>query len=221
MDLGSVVHTVFEQYRSLNETHPLLGAMLTAGVIFPGTDITSQLLADKTVDWKKVRYTAALSPIYGLAAHGCVRSGDLVGEYISEHPLARAALGPNLWGNLFNVFFFVNNCVGEKKNYRFGSLLVHYASVFRPTASGTSISRTIQEKILDYVPRREYFYAFLGTVSFWNAFQYVNYTQISRELQTPSTLAVAFAWTVLLSGWSLAGRRKLKAVVNPLGQQSD
>ncbi len=212
MDLSSLVQTAFgqafEHYRAFNESNPITGSILTAGAVFPAADVASQLLANKTVEWRKVRYSAGLSLLYGVLAHGCVRSADLVGAYLSDHALAKAALGPNLWGNFFNVFFFINNSVGEKQNYRFSSLLEHYASTLSSVAGGKSMSTTIQEKILNYVPAREYLYATLGTLTFWNAFQYLNYSYIPKELQTPATLGVAFGWTVLLSFWSLMGRRK-------------
>ena len=213
MELNNIVGELFEQYRAFNQHNPITGSILTACAIFPTADIASQLITDKKVSWEKVRYTSLLSPFYGLGAHLCVRSADVVGKYISEHALAKAALGPNMLGLLFNLFFFVNNTVGEKTNYQLRELGRHYSSLFSSSSSSVEQGaaernwyKLVKEKILDYVPRKEYLNSAIGTLTFWNAFQYVNYSYIPPELQTPATLGVAFGWTVLLSAWSLAGR---------------
>ena len=215
MDLSSIIGNLFDQYRAFNQANPITGSILTAGVIFPTADIASQLITDKKVSWEKVQYTSLLSPFYGLYAHLCVRSGDVVERYISDHALARATLGPNLLGLTFNLFFFVNNTVGEKTNYQLRELGRHYASLFSSSAEGETAKSTwysrAKEKIIDYVPRKEYLNSAIGTLTFWNAFQYVNYSYIPEELQTPATLGVGFGWTVLLSAWSLAGRKKTDA----------
>ena len=213
MELNNIVGELFEQYRAFNQNNPITGSILTAGVIFPTADIASQLITEKNVNWEKVRYTSLLSPFYGLYAHLCVRSGDVVGKYISDHALAKAALGPNLLGLAFNLFFFVNNSVGEKNNYQLRELGRHYTSFFSSSAESGAVERTwysrTKEKIFDYVPRKEYLNSAIGTLTFWNAFQYLNYSYVPKELQTPGTLGVALGWTVLLSAWSLAGRKKI------------
>ncbi|MEK6950174.1 MAG: Mpv17/PMP22 family protein [Nanoarchaeota archaeon] len=215
MDLSSLVQTAFEHYRAFNEANPITGSILTAGVIFPSADITSQLITDKTVHWRKVRYTTGLVPWYGAWAYVSVRSGDVVEAYISEQPLAKAALGPNLIGPLFNLFFFLNNGVGEKSNYSLQALGRHYRSFFQKEKKDDTLTTIVQRKLLDYIPKKEYWNSFIGTLTFWNAFQYVNYSYIPQELQTPATLGVAFGWTVLLSLWSLGGGRKLISNTQP------
>ena len=121
---------VLELYQGFMQSQPLLGSMATASVTITTGDIASQLLIDKKVNWKKVWYTARLAPMYGAGIHALIESGDLVGKYISENPLVKSVLGPNLWGNLFNTFFFVNNTVGEKNDYSIKKLVNHYASMF-------------------------------------------------------------------------------------------
>lgn len=197
MDLASVVTDLFEQYRSFNQNHPVIGSIATASVIFPAADITSQAISNRKVDWDKVLYTTGLSIPYGVYAYLSVRSGDLVEKLISPNPLAKAALGPNLVGHLFNLLFFANNAVGQKREYSLRAL----GSYYRGLVSGT-------EEFLAYIPKREYLNSVIGTITFWNAFQYVNYSYIPKEMQTPSTLAAAFGWTVLLSFWSLMGQKK-------------
>ncbi len=208
MNLIQIVQDAFEVYRIFNDAHPLLGSMATAAVIYPTADIASQYISDRQVNWRKVRYSAALSPLYGMAAYGCIRSGDVVGEYISPNPFVRGALGPNIWGNLFNVFFFTNNTVGERTNYNFQKLAVHY----RETCFGAEDWYTrIKERVIGCIPKKEYLNALIGTVTFWNAFQAVNYSYVPKELQTPSTLGVNLLWTIGLSFWSLRGGRRLAA----------
>lgn len=192
--------TLFDLYRSFNLTHPLLGAIFTGIIIFPLADIISQLILDKKVYWNKVRYSLGLSPFYGAYGLLAVGSGWLVGKYISSHPLAMAALGPNLIGNIFNLIFFVNNNVGQKYNYHFPAL----GSYYRNLAAG-------KEKFFTYISGKEYLNAVIGTLTFWNGIQYINYTQVPVELQTPFVLAVSFAWIIVLSLWSLISRRKLLA----------
>ena len=208
MNLTQIVKDSFDTYRTLNEAHPLLGSMATAAVIYPTADIVSQYISDRHINWKKVVYSAALSPLYGMAIYGCVRTGDIVGEYISSNPFVRGALGPNLWGNIFNVFFFTNNTVGERSNYSLGKLAEHY----KKTCFGArSLYTRIKESINSCVPRQEYINALIGTVTFWNAFQAVNYSYVPEKLQTSSTLGVALLWTIGLSFWALRGGRKLTA----------
>jgi len=207
MELTQLVREGFELYRGLNDTHPLMGSITTAMAVFPLADIVSQYITDKRVDWKKVRYTAALSPLYGTGIYGCVQSGDLIKDHVSENPLARAALGPNLWGNVHNAFFFINNTIGEQSGYDLGALVNHYRKTFVSSTPFHNIAETIKK----HVPGREYLNAFIGSVTFWNGFQAINYAYIPPELQTPTTLGVAFVWTVALSTWSLRGRRRLSA----------
>lgn len=202
MDLATLVYQAFEGYRLFQQAHPVLGTVLTAQVVFPFADISSQLITDKCVDWKKVTYTAGLAPLYGLCGYALMESGNLVGQYIIDHPLAQAALGPNLWGNLFNTFFFVNNSVGERNGYSLKKLGRHYWSLF-----SSPHWKNIKDDYLSYIPLKEYLFATAATLTVWNAFQYWNYASVPKELQIPVTFAASAVWTVLLSLLSLNGRR--------------
>ncbi len=208
MDLHQLVNSAFEAYRDLQQTHPLLGAILTAGIVYPIGDITSQLLTDKKIDWIKVRFTATLSPLYGAGIYGLMETGNLVGDHISEEPLAKAALGPNFLGNLYNTFFFVNNTVGERTRYRLKDLVNNYSAIFRDRRLGT-IWKNFKERYVKNIPGKEYLNSVIGTLTAWNVFQYCNYAYISDEMQTPAALGAGFVWTSFLSLWSLRGRRKI------------
>lgn len=210
MDLSTLATDLFEQYRAINEAHPLLGAMGTAAVIFPTADITSQALTDRSVNWRKVGYTLGLAPIYGALGYISLRSGHWVGEHISDHALVKAALGPNLLGLGVNLFFFVNNVVGERSNYHLRDLASHYASFCKDLLLDKTKTayQTIKEKITSSIPWREYRNSAIGTLTFWNAFQYFNYSYTPEELQTPASLAVSLCWIVLMSFWSLQGRKE-------------
>lgn len=214
MDISAFVANLFEQYRSFNDVYPILGSMATASIIFPTAESASHLITDKKVNWRRVRYAAALAPLYGAYAYLSVGSGHLVGEYISAHPLAKAALGPNLIGLGFNLLFFTNNTIGERNDYQLRELGNHYTFFCKDLFLDRTRTRyqIIKEQISSCVPKKEYIYSALGTVTFWNAFQYANYSYIPQEMQTPATLGVAFGWTVLLSLWSLMGRRKVHNV---------
>ena len=215
MDLGALVNTAWDAYRTVQEHHPVLGSMLTATVTFPFADITSQLITDKNVDWKKVRYTLGLSPLYGLGIHALMQSGELVEKYISAKPLAKAALGPNLWSNAHVTFFYVNNTVGERTEYKLHKWAQHYmklcGNLFSVKNSRQERWAAFRDAYLKNIPLREYLYSVASTLTFWNAFQYMNYTAISKEMQTPASLAVGALWGIVISCWSLVGRRKIVA----------
>ncbi len=119
----------YEMYKNFQAGHPHLGSMLTAEVVYLTGDLASQLISDRKVDTRKLKYTAALAPIYGLTLEGLMETGEIVGRHICDNALAKAALGPNLFGNLFNTFFFVNNTVGERKDYSVPELAKHYANL--------------------------------------------------------------------------------------------
>lgn len=132
MDLTTIADGAFQSFKNFQTAHPHIGAMLNAEVVYISGDLVSQLINDKKVDVKKLKYTATIAPLYGLMVEGCIETGEIVGRNISESPLVKAALGPNLFGNLFNTFFFVNNTVGEKNEYKIGKLASHYLSIFFP-----------------------------------------------------------------------------------------
>lgn len=66
MGLDVAVNGLFEGYRTLQENHPVIGAMITAEVVYPLADAISQLIVDRRVDLRKVIYTAKVSPFYGV-----------------------------------------------------------------------------------------------------------------------------------------------------------
>ncbi len=206
MTLTTIINDLFTQYREFNAFYPILGSIATAQVIFPMADALSQLITDKHVDGKKVRYTAFLSPLYGLMSYGVMRTGNLVGEHINSHPLAMAALGPNIWGNVQNMFFFVNNTVGEKSNYSISRLWDHYVHLHQGESSPW---QNLKENFFCNIPKKEYYNATLTTLTAWNAIQYMNYAYVPEEMQTPAALCAALIWTPILSWWSLRGRRKV------------
>ena len=123
-----------------------------------------------------------------------MQSGELVGNNISSNPLIKSALGPNLWGNLYNSFFFVNNTVGEKNNYDVRKLIDNYLDMFAKKEKDKSFScefiDNFKDKYLNNVPVKEFMYSVAGTVTFWNAFQWYNYSSVPEEMRTPAALGV-------------------------------
>ena len=128
-----MLEQLLEGYQQLQAAHPFIISVATAELIFPAADATAQLIKDRAVDWRKVRYTAMLTPFYGAGVYGLVQSGELVGQYLSEDPFTKGALGPNLWGNVQNAFFFMNNTVGERTGYDVSALAHHYRSLLKLT----------------------------------------------------------------------------------------
>lgn len=209
MNLVDLVSQGFDAYVNFQQAHPLIGSMLTAEGTFVVGDVASQLIIDKKVDWNKVRYTAALAPLYGAGVEGTVRTGDLAGYLVHDDSLTKAVLGPNLWGNALNSLFFVNNTIGERTGYRVGKLVKHYADLALKKDSDRSFAQRFKEDYLENIPRKEFIGSVIGTLTFWNAFQYCNYEFVPEHMQTPTCLAAGIGWMALLSLWSLKGRRRV------------
>ena len=203
MDIGSLVMQSFEAYRSFQQAHPLLGSMLTSSVIYPLSDIVSQAIVDRHIDWKRVRYSAILSAPYGLGTYGLMQTGDLVEHFISDHPLAKAALGPNLFANAYNLFFFFNNSVGKKSNYSFVALGQAYTQAFK---AGKESWGKFKAYLNDNIPKQAYWSSVATVLTAWNAFQWYNFSEIPHELQTPATITASLVWTILISAWSLKNK---------------
>lgn len=208
------LEAMFDVYQQFQTAHPLIGTMLTAEVTFSVGDIVSQLVIDKKVNWKKVRYSMTLAPVYGAGLYGLMETGDVVGRTVSEHPFVKSALGPNLWGHLLNTFFFVNNTIGEKTNYSITGLLENYKATF--SSQGDNIKEKVKslysnfkEKYIQNIPGREFRDTTIATLTFWNAFQTANYAYIQDEMRTPAILATSLVWLSILSLWSLRGSRRL------------
>ncbi|NJL44142.1 MAG: Mpv17/PMP22 family protein [Nitrosarchaeum sp.] len=212
-DLADLIDHSANTYLTFQNTHPFLGTLLTAQITLPLGDLLSQIIKDRDVKWKQVRYTAGLAPIYGGLLYGLMQSGELVGDTISEHPLAKAALGPNLWGNLYNTLFFVNNTLGEKNHYSLSALAQSYAGLHRPSPDthATGTLRTMLNNYMANIPKHEYLMSVLFTTTAWNAIQYINYAHIPETFRSPFALAFGVAWVTLLSTWSLTGRRRITA----------
>lgn len=210
-ELTDIVNEGWKAYQDFQGSNPLLGSMLTAELTFPFGDVASQLIKNRKVNWRQVRYTAALSPFYGAGLHALIESGELIGKTISENSLLKSMLGPNLWGNLYNTFFFVNNTVGEKNNYSLKKLVKNYKDIFsvKDDEKGVSIWENFRNNYINNIPKKEYLNSVIGTLTAWNVFQYMNYEYVQESMRTPTSLVAGVLWISLLSLWSLKGRRKL------------
>ncbi len=214
MDLVSTVQFAFDAYQHLNQVSPKLGSMLTAEVIFPLSDMISQRIRDGQVNGRKTLYTAVLAPMYGLSLYGLMNSGESIG-LLWDNPLAKAALGPNLGGNLLNAIFLMNNTVGERSGYDIGQLVNHYKEIGVhpevPTKGLKGYLSAARKKVAENIPRKEYLEFTVATFTGWNAFQAINYAYVLEELRTPICLSAAFAWTIFMSWRSLIGSRRIVA----------
>jgi len=201
-----MLEQLLEGYQQLQAAHPFIMSVATAELIFPAADATAQLIKDRAVDWRKVRYTAMLTPFYGAGVYGLVQSGELVGQYLSEDPFTKGALGPNLWGNVQNAFFFMNNTVGERTGYDVSALAQHYGSLLK--GKGTRWEN-FKENFFGNISKHEYEVSVLGSITAWNGIQWYSYAHVDESMRTPFVLGCAFVWNVLLSGLSLIGREKV------------
>ena len=211
MDLGDTVNSIVDGYQYMQQNHRILSTIITSEITYVLGDVVSQLITDKKIAANKIKYTAALAPSYGLCLDALMKSGDIVGKYISNHPLAKAALGPNLFGNFMNTYFFVNNTVGEKNGYGLRKLLSHYGGIIPRKTKGffKGLWNNIKERYIKNIPAKEYLYSVGATVTLWNGFQYLNYSEVPEHMRTPTSLAAGMVWMSIMSIWSLKGRRKV------------
>lgn len=207
MDLATTAKELFDIYQNFQQAHPHIGTMLTSEFILLTADASSQLIKDKKLNAKKLKFTAKLAPLYGLCLEGLLETGNMVGEYISNSSLAKSALGPNLFGNIYNLFFFANNTIGEKTDYSITKLLKTYYAALKDKT--TSVKDKFLNIVWDNVPKAPYYFAVGATLTFWNAFQTINYEYVPEELRTPATLALSLFWTLGLTYTSLIGGRKI------------
>ncbi len=226
MDISNLVTDVWNQYMQLQKAHPHIGSMITAEFTFVASDMISQLMIDKKINPKKLRYTAILAPFYGASIDAVMQSGELVGAYISANPFLKSALGPNLFGNIMNSYFFVNNTVGEKSDYSITALFKNYAGIFK-NYSGTckerwrSFTNKFKERYIDNIPGANYKIALIGTLTAWNVIQTLNYAYFPEELRTPVCLGAGFLWTIILTAGSIVGGRKIAQQTTHIMDKND
>lgn len=207
MSLVEIASNCFEMYRTFGQEHSHLCAMATMEATLLTGDCVSQVIQDRKIDPKKLKYTAALAPLYGLGLEAVVEAGELVGRHIIDHPLAKAALGPNLWGNGMNAFFFMNNTIGEREGYSLRALGKKYKALFENDGKTNFFGR-LKNMALDNIPGKQFAYATIATLTVWNGLQWLNYEYVEEAMRTPATIGAAFIWGGVLSAWSLKGRRE-------------
>ena len=224
MDIGTLTNDLLQtgqgmlqHYQSFMIENPIIGNMASAEVTLVAGDVTTQLITEKKLNFKKLLYTALNAPIYGVALYGLIKSGDLAGNVIHDDPLVKSALGPNLWGNLLNTYFYVNNAIGEKFNYGFTAMkeqIKNYASIFNyehdkhPGTKG--FFSNFKEKYVDYISWKDYKVSVIGTLTAWNVIQWYNYSEMPEEMRVPFSLACGFTWMSILTYSSLLGGKRLK-----------
>jgi len=205
------------------KAHPHLSVMMTAELMYVIGDAAAQWVLDKKLNKRKLAYTAALAPLYGLCIDGLMQTGELVGKYINSNPLVKAALGPNLIGNASNTIFFYNNTMGEKTNYSIPALLKGYASIFSPAEiKKNGFLNNLNKKFISYIPGREYLKTLIATLTAWNAFQWLNYAVVPEHRRTYAVLLVGTVWTGIITSWSSKGaKNKLKQDITRASQIGD
>ncbi|RJQ15785.1 hypothetical protein C4573_06560 [Candidatus Woesearchaeota archaeon] len=205
METNLAMH-VLDAYQRFQETHSHIANMLAAEFMFVSGDLISQKVLNKKINPRKLVYTATLAPFYGLCLEGLMETGNLVGKYISNNPILKAALGPNLWGNAFNTFFFSNNTLGEKTNYSIPELLKNYARIFSPSEiRKNKFWGNVRDKYWNNISFSEYKKTVIATLTGWNIFQAFNYYAIPESLRTSTTLIVGTIWTSVMTAWSSKG----------------
>jgi hypothetical protein len=205
MDLSSI-KDVLSMYSEFQRAHPHLGTMLASEAIYVAADAASQLTLEKRLNTRKLAYTAALAPIYGLLTEALIESGEMVGRTVSQNPFVKSALGPNLWGNLTNLIFFYNNTIGEETNYSIPALMKSYASMF-----SNGFFSGIKKNFLSKVPGKEYKKATIGTLTGWNIAQGLSYCYVPPQLRATVAMGIGTLWVWMMTAWSYIGAKKLRA----------
>lgn len=196
-----MINDLVDMYVSAAQSAPLLTNMATAFATFTIGDALSQYIVDKKVNVKKLGYSATLAPLYGAMLYGLVESGEMIGPLVNDNSMAKAALGPNLIGNGANAVLFYNNTIGQKTNYSIKGLADDYVDFVR--------AKDKWARLKENIPAKEFTKSVVSTLTFWNAFHFVNYEYVSEAMRTPLTLATSLVWLTVLSLWSLKGSRNL------------
>ena len=164
---------------------------------------------------------AFVAPVYAETIDLLMKSGDLVGKYISENPLIKAALGPNLLGNLTNPIFLANEQIGKENKYSIPKLLKHYAMILSDKRTNeekkedeknkinNNIYKNFKRNFIDKVDKKGYKQTVKHTLTSWNIFQTVNYYFVPSHLRTVVTIGPGALWSYLLTSWG-QGRHNRK-----------
>lgn len=215
MDPG-FINDIVNTYNNFQIAHPHWGSVLSSEFIYLTGDLVSQLVIDKKINFKKLGFTATFAPIYGLCLEGLMETGELVGQYISENAIVKAALGPNLFGNLFNTFFFANNTVGAKNDYNPIAVIQNYAKIFSPNEiRSKGFWNNFKERYISNIPIKEYKESVVYTLGPWNIIQAFNYLLVPKHMRTQVTLAAGLGWSCIITGKSSIGAKKIKQKEQP------
>jgi len=206
-----MVEEGWNTYQSFQQAYPLLNSMVTGSAIFTSADAISQLINEGQIDKRKIKHTAGLSPLYGLISHYLVEGGNFIGEGLYNHPLMKS-LGTVTLGTVFNGFFFSNNNVGEKNDYRLKNLAENYSKILYDQSDSENIKNTykrFKENFVDNVPTKEFRKCVAISLPYWMTVNSLNFTFTPEHMRTPAVMAASFVWTCLLSLWSLKGRKDI------------
>ena len=127
-----------------------------------------------------------------------METGNQVNKHISENPWVMSALGPNLFGNALNAFFFINGNIGESENYSTRKLVSYYRKIWK----------NFKRKIKENLSNKEYAIATLFTFTGGNAITWYAYSHLAKENQVPFTIGSAYFVVSLFSILSLIQRKK-------------
>ena len=221
MVLDAVVDCAYNVYQGYSNLSPSVRAMITAEVIYPAADITSQLIEKRTFDlrrvnWKKVGYKAALAPVYGLGIHALMESGDIAPSTLVAEPLdpiigpnlRKAIFGCNFYAQLLNSFFFVNETVGDKKDHSITELVKHYRDLFKNEDRSPRRIRdywtNFKEKYWNNFWGKEFKKTTALVLTVNNGVVAGIYYFVPKAMQTSATLGYVFLFTILMT--SLASK---------------
>lgn len=224
-ELVDLVQEAWQAYDGLQHSHPFWSSIATGQVTLPLGDLVSQLIIRRRVNWKQAAYNFVSSPFYSACLWGLMQTGEIVGEHISENPLAKSALGPNLFGHLFNFGYLIHNTIGEKFKYHFGDVTRHYLSLFKDRKSDGTVHdprelfdedplleerkgawQRLKENAFDYLPRSQFAELAVWTFTAWNVVQTANYSIVPEQMRVPVVLCLSIPWAGFLAYKSLRGR---------------
>ena len=220
MTLVDIIQQGFQTYQNLAQAHPLLTTMATAQITFPVGDVIAQavenrtkLEEDRNIDWKRTRFNAALASSYGAGLYGLMQTAELPAAMGLDSAFDKAALGPNLWGNGFNLLFYINNAIGKERNYSLRALGEFYKNITRrdekEASTPTQAISNFAHNMTSRVDKGEYLKSVALVLTFWNAFQWANFLYVPEEMRTPAALSLSVPWNTLLTYLAVKSANKV------------
>ncbi|MCF7865920.1 hypothetical protein K9L67_02585 [Candidatus Woesearchaeota archaeon] len=189
-----------------------------------GSDAIIQHKDNKKINLKQSLFKMFLAPIYAETINGLMWTGDMVGKYLWDNPVAKAVLGPNLFANLTNPIVLANEQIGKENKYSFPKLIKHYATILEDKRTEkekkedneknikNNIFKNFKRNFVDKVDNYGYKQTVKHTLTSWNIFQIINYYAVPQHLRTIVTIGPGAIWSYLSTSWGQGRHNQGKSI---------